>query len=210
MSLPLVNVRATLRAAQVSSERQAEIISAAQGIFYADRTWPRVFEACSAKPTEVEQILSCELDIKAADALHLCYHIQSLPERPEPAMAVCNANKGYGAVFLNNDRKLFNGKRVIRQHKLALPSFRDAALTRALALEYCKMVGLQAEAPAADMPPQGDLSAGDFKRLRDEEATLAQAREWYSNAASGFEDVPKILDFLRVIGAYDKAKEVVV
>lgn len=208
MSLPLVNIRASLRAAQVGSVRQAEIITAAQGIFYADRTWKAVFDAAKCLLPEQQQILACELDIKAADAMHLCYHIASTAENEirSDSKPVLNADKGYGGVFLRNDRKIFTGKKVVRQHQLALPSSRDAALNRALALEYCKMVGIWEEAPEIDQIDQ-DISREDFRRLRNEEATLARARDWISNAASSFMDVPLTLDFMRVIGAYRAAKE---
>jgi len=207
-SLPLVNIRASLRAAQVGSGRQAEIISAAQGIFYANRVWRTVFDAAECSSTEQEQILACELDIKAADAMHLLFYISNLPPRGENAIQVTNSDKFYGGVFLSNDRKIFTGKKVVRQHQLAAPAFRDAALNRALALEFCKLAGISEGAPEVPFAGADDLDEAGFKRLRDEEATLAKAREWYSNAASGFEDVPKILDFLRVVGAYGKAKEV--
>ncbi len=210
MSLPLVNVRATLKAAQVETQRAQEIIAAAQEIFYADRTWPRLFDLCESDYIERSQILDCELDIKAADALHLCYYIQNLPTNSASngsKLVAKNAGQGYGGVFLKNDRKIWTGSKVVRQHELAQPAFRDAALNRALALEYCKMVGLSETAPEIDIKAADDLSPKEFKQLRDEEATLARAREWYSNAASGFEDVPQVLNMMRVTGAYSKAKQ---
>jgi hypothetical protein len=212
LSLPLVNVRASLKAAQVETQRAQEIIEAAQDIFYPDRTWKRLFDLCESPSEEQKQILDCELDIKAADALHLCYHINNslaqglnLSGKLKPR----NASKGYGSVFMRNDRKFFTGKRIVRQHQLAHPAFRAHALNRALALEYCKLMGLSELAPEIGTKAADDLNAAEFKRLRDEEATLARGREWFSNAASGFDDVPKTLDFMRVAGMYGKAKEAI-
>jgi hypothetical protein len=206
MSLPLVNIRASLISAQVGSVRQQEIIEAARGIFYPERTWPRVFDACEADDAERTQILACEIDIKAADALHLCYYISKLPEKPKAEWEIKNHNKGYGSIFIGNDRKVWNGKHIVRQHEIAHPQFLNDAMNRALALEFCKMAGISEAAPETDQIDL-DIDKEDFKRLRDEEATLAKAREWLSNSACGYADVPLVIDHLRVSGMYKTVRD---
>jgi hypothetical protein len=206
LSLPLVNIRASLISAQLASERQKEIISVAQEIFYPDRTWARVFDACEATDSEREQILACEIDLKAADALHLCYYISSPENRITPERTIENHNKGYGSIFIGNDRKVWNGKHVVRQHEIAHPQFLNDALNRALALEFCKMAGISETAPETDALDL-DIDGEDFKRLRDEEATLTRAREWLSNSACGYGDVPAVIDFLRVSGMYKEVRD---
>ena len=207
LSLPLVNVRATLTCARIEKARYAQLVDQGKAIYYADRTWPALFKAAGCSEEEQKHILAHELDIKHADALHLCYYIGSLAGRPKAEREIKNSAQGYGGVFLRNDRKLWNGKHVFRQHELAAPSFRDAALNRILALAFCKMVGLTAEAPESEVRAADDLDEKDFKRLRDEEATLARGREWLSNTGNGFEDVSVTLDLMRVAGVYGKAKE---
>lgn len=148
---------------------------------------------------------------RAPDALHLCYYIQKHCNKRteialEPTRIAVNHNKGYGAVFLGNDLKVWNGKQIKRLHNLAAPCFHEQALNRALALEFCKLVGISETAPETDQASPDDINKADLQRLRDEQATLARAREWFSNAGSGFMDVPKINDFLRVSGLYQKVK----
>ena len=74
-------------------------------MFYPDRTWSRIFKASEMTGEEKMKIVALELDIKAADALHLCHQLNKLPPRPEPERKIENADYGYAGVFRANDCK---------------------------------------------------------------------------------------------------------
>ena len=57
------------------------------------------------------QIGRNELDIKAADAIHLCHRLAKLPPRPEPERKIENSDYGYAGVFRANDAKVFTRAR---------------------------------------------------------------------------------------------------
>ena len=42
------------------------------------RNWQAIYEGCELSPEVIQKILDCEIDLKAADALHLCYAIKNL------------------------------------------------------------------------------------------------------------------------------------
>lgn len=78
-SIPMVNVRATLKAVpsiMLSAIRKEEIIEVAKGIFYPERTWRRIADACELRDFDLEEY---EVDLKQADAMALCYLLADLP-----------------------------------------------------------------------------------------------------------------------------------
>ena len=118
------------------SERALEIISAAQSLFYPDRTWRKIFELAEVREEEKREILSNQLDLKSADAQLMCALLNKLPERKEPERQIRNATKYYGDVFLKNDAKTFHRFHTIREHEIVDPNLIGVSLMRWLALEY--------------------------------------------------------------------------
>ena len=210
-SVPLVNVRATLICCGFEQERKREILDVAKSIFYPDRTWSRIFKASEVTGVEKMQLVALELDIKAADAIHLCHRLVKLPPRPEPERKVENSNYGYSTVFRSNDAKaLYKGK-VLRMHQIAGddPYLLRLSGYRALALEFCKLVGITAREPATekDELPFCDDTQEERISLANDERALDRAREWLSSSRANFGDVPEINNFLKTQGLWDKRKD---
>ena len=118
-SVPLVNVRASLICCGFPNERKREILEAAKSIFYPDRTWDRIFAASEIRGEEKMKIVALELDIKAADALHLCHQLVDLPLKPKSEREVENPAYGYAGVFRANDSKILHKGKVMRMHQIA-------------------------------------------------------------------------------------------
>ena len=211
LSVPLVNVRATLICCGFPSERKREILDVAKSMFYPDRTWNRIFQASEIHGVEKIEIIANELDIKAADALHLCHLLTKLPPRPEPERRVHNANYGYSAIFRANDAKVLHKGKVMRMHEIAGddPYIFRLAGYRALAVEFCKLVGItpRVEATEDDDLPICDDILEERVTLANEERMLDRAREWWSCCRSNFGDVHDVNNFLRTQGLYEKTKE---
>jgi hypothetical protein len=211
LSIPMVNIRAAVQATKLSPERKQEIIDFAKGLFYPDRAWQVVFSACELSSAEKAEILSAEVDWKAADAMQACYALDSLPVAASRRKAQ-HLNQGYDRVFRVNDTKVpLESGRTIRLHEIAErcgPNAQMAALNRILALEYCRSLGLtpREEVETTDGLPYADLSDEERIDLANQERTLARGREWLVSAGHGFHDVPAVLDFLRSTGAYEQVK----
>ena len=210
-SVPLVNVRATLMCCGFSNERKREILDVAKQLFYADRTWNRIFQASEIRGMEKVEMTAMELDIKAADALHLCHLLTKLPPRPEPERRIQNANIGYSEVFRVNDAKTLHKGKVLRMHEIAGddPHIFRLAGYRALALEYCKLVGItpRVEATEDDDLPICDDTLEERVTLANEERMLDRAREWMSCCRCNFGDTFDVNNFLRTQGLYEKRKD---
>jgi hypothetical protein len=210
-SVPLVNVRATLICCGFPQKRKREILEAAKSIFYPDRTWPRIFAASEIFVAEKVQIVANELDIKAADALHLCHRLAKLPPRPEPERPIENADYGYAGVFRANDAKVLHKGKVLRMHQIAGddPYLFRLAGYRALALEFCKLVGITPREPATeeDELPFCDDTEEERIALANDERMIDRAREWLSSSRANFGDVPEINNFLKTQGLYEKRKD---
>src|SRR4029077_16894521 len=115
-SVPLVNVRATLKAVpsiMLSSKRKEEILEVAKTVFYPERTWRRLQDAAELRDFDLEEY---EVDLKQADAMQLCYLLSDLPPRKAPERAVKNADQGYKGVFRVNDAKVLHHGRIHRMH----------------------------------------------------------------------------------------------
>ena len=80
-SVPMVNVRATLKAVpsiMLSAKRREEIIDIAKGIFYPERTWRGLADACELRDFDLEEY---EVDLKATDAMHLAIRAPTFPQK---------------------------------------------------------------------------------------------------------------------------------
>jgi hypothetical protein len=207
MSVPLVNIRATLRAAGIEFERSKEIIEAAQSLFYPDRTWRKIFELAEVREEEKREILTNQLDLKSADAQLLCAMLHKMPTRNEPEREIRNACKYYGDVFLKNDAKGFHRLHTMREHEIIDPQLLGVALMRWLALEYCNAVGITGN-PDQMLPEEitKGMKPQDAARLRLEQSKLLQACNWMSSSLGHFGDVPAIAEFMRVSGLYHARK----
>jgi hypothetical protein len=143
--------------------------------------------------------------------MHLCYTITNLPPKPVPQRKIKHADKGYGAVFLNNDRKISTDGKTIRLHEICGDNYqlRRHALNRVLALEFCKSAGIEPllSVTSVDGLPEDDLNDKDRIRLCNEERMLERAHTWLSSAGGGFWEVPAQNDMLRVSGAYEQFKQ---
>jgi hypothetical protein len=211
LSIPMVNIRATVAASKIPVERKREIIEFAKGLFYPDRTWPTICKGCEMGLVERSEISQAEVDLKAADAMQACYAALQ-PRAGESPRQPRYVNDGYGRVFRLNDSKVaLNSGETIRLHEIAekCPQIYAQALQRTLALEYCRMVGIHPRKRAwnADDLPYTDLTNNERVTLWNEEQTLDRGREWLVSAGSGFHEVPSMLDFLRSTGTYDAVKE---
>jgi hypothetical protein len=213
LSVPMVNIRASVLAAQIPAERKREILDFAKGLFYPDRVWQTIFSACELTQSERAEILSAEVDLKAADAMQACYALASLQVTADGRRKAKHCRDGYGEVFRANDAfvPLESGKR-IRLYEIAgkcSPQFCMAAFNRILALEYCKSLGLQPreKVESAEGLPYWDLSEEERVNLANQEHTLARGREWLIASGHGFHDVPAVLNFLRATGVYEQVKE---
>src|SRR4029077_13949180 len=203
-SIPMVNVRATLKAVpsiMLSAKRKEEILEVARKIFYPERTWRRIADACELRDFDLEEY---EVDLKQADAMALCYLLSDLPPRPKPKREVRNAREGYGGVLTVNDAKIFHHGKIHRLHEIAPNSpftFR-LAVERKLALAFCQLAGI---GPRAYSRPESalDLDEEKITELAREESILARAREWWSSSKANFADVPAVNDWLRVHGLYE-------
>jgi hypothetical protein len=217
LSVPLVNIRATLKAcgASVNSLLKQEIIEYARQLYYPDRNWQAIFEGCELAPEVIQTILDCELDLKAADALHLCYYIADINghPRPLPDRKIKHANKGFGKVFNYNDRKLMTDKGITRLHNIAQtvhPYDIMNARNRALALELCDMLGIEPRQPVREedcKEAPDDLTMKDYIEICNQQRKLDRAGEWLSANTWGFREAPIINDFLRISGRYQHHKE---
>ena len=214
LSIPMVNIRASVGPAKISDERKREIIDFAKGLFYPDRVWQTVFSACELTTGEKQNILSAEVDLKAADALQACYSVS------DPGLQVAGPKRkpkhlgvGYDKVFRVNDTKvLLASGQAVRLHQIAercSPQLCTAALNRILALEYCQSLGLEPKEKVTTTEdlPYNDLSDEERINLANQERTLLRGREWLVAAGHGFHEVPAVLDFLRATGAYEQVKE---
>jgi len=210
-SIPLVNVRATLKAIpsiMMSAARKAEVLEIARGIFYPERTWRRIADACELRDFDLEEY---EVDLKQADAMQLCYLLADLPPRKKAEREVRNADDGYKGVFKANDVKIFHHGKIHRLHEIAPDSAftQRLALERKLALAFCAMAGIgpregfkpDPEAPLLDLQPD------EMANLIREEATLRRAREWLASSKANFGLVSHVNDWLRVHGLYEQRKE---
>ena len=210
-SVPLVNVRASLICCGFPNERKREILEAAKSIFYPDRTWDRIFAASEIRGEEKMKIVALELDIKAADALHLCHQLVDLPLKPKSEREVENPAYGYAGVFRANDSKILHKGKVLRMHQIAGNDSNIGRLSgyRALALEFCKLVGITARelATEKDELPFCDDTLEERVTLANDERALDRAREWLSSSRANFGDVPEINNFLKTQGLWDKRKD---
>jgi hypothetical protein len=209
LSVPMVNIRATISVADLNEELKEELIAYAKSLFYPDRDWQNIFEACDVTEIDQEAIQSAMIDIKRADSLHLCYHIAKDQLRPPIKKKALHAHYGFAAAFENNDRKILHRHRVIRKHQIASASSnydRMNARNRALALELCEMLGIKGSDELV-LDGGSDLTPEENNILSDQEIMLNKAGEWIVSRCSSSDVVRSINDFLRISGRYEATKE---
>jgi hypothetical protein len=217
LSVPLVNIRATLKAcgASVNSLIKQEIIDYAKSLYYPDRDWQAIFEGCELSPEVMQKILDCELDLKAADALHLCYYAVGafMDEKPAPERKVQHAHEGFGRVFAYNDRKLITNKGTTRLYNIAQSAHPHDAMNarnRVLAIELCNMLGIvpRESVQEEDLKESpDDLTMEDYVEMCNAERALNRAGEWLYSNTWGFREASIINDYLRISGRYQVEKE---
>lgn len=210
LSVPMVNIRMTMHHADVDRDVKIEVMEYAKSLFYPDRDWQNIFEACDVTETDQEAIQSAMVDIKHADALHLCYHINSGKIRPPIKKKAQHAHYGFAATFENNDRKILHRDRVIRKYQIASGSSnydRMNARNRALALELCEMLGITAGNSEPAIDGGHDLTPEENTTLYNQEMILNRAGEWIVSRCSSADVVRSINDFLRISGRYEATKE---
>lgn len=213
LSVPLVNIRATLRNAAVSQATKNDIMDCAIGMYYPDREWSAIFDACEMGDPDREAVLANEIDLKAADALHLCHYIASGKLRESIAEMPRHSHEGYGHVFDINDVKIMKGDTgTIRPYEISSKAteFEIAnARNRALAIELCEMMGIvpRNAVSAVDALPVDDLSDSERIIICNQERALQRAGEWLSCRAAGFADAQIINDYLRIAGRYEMMKQ---
>ena len=208
LSVPLVNIRATMKAANIDKEIKQEIIDYARSLFYPDREWQNIFDACGVDDTTARVIQESICDIKEADSLHLCYAISKGRQDLTAKKKIMHAQEGFAMVFQANDRKLLSDGKILRKYQIAgCASNYDMmnVRNRALALELCKMLGIESEAvPTGEYP---DLTREESVELYNEEVALNKAGDWIFSRSSGSDMVKLTNDFLRISGRYNQIKE---
>jgi hypothetical protein len=156
-------------------------------------------------------LLDSNLDLKEADALHLCYAIKHLKEKPAPERKILHSGDGFWRAFVYNDRMVMTKDGTARLHEIAERGhgydFMNAR-NRSLAIELCDMLGIvPREAVSSKDFIDDDLTNKDRIRVCNEELSLERAAEWLSSRAYGNRDAPSVNDFLRVSGKYQYLKE---
>lgn len=212
LSVPMVNIRATMKVAEVEDSVKQEVIDYAKSLFYPDREWQNIFDACDLDEDDQYTITTSTVDLKYADSLHLCYYIDTGMgmTRPPIKRAARNAHYGFAACFENNDRKVLHGSKVIRKYQTAdFASSYDKmnARNRALALELCKILGIEHVEHANGFNGGSDLSPSENDTLYSQEMVLNRAGEWIVARCSAADVVRSINDFLRISGRYESIKE---
>jgi hypothetical protein len=212
LSVPLVNIRWTMNAANIDRSTKLDIVDYARCMFYADREWQTIFNACDVSEEDQQTIQDSYCDIKEADSLHLCHYIAKGMGtiRPPIKKKTLHAHYGFAAVFENNDRKMLHGSKVIRKYQTANAASnydRMNSRNRALALELCKIVGIEAIHSEVASRWGSDLTTEENDELTEQEMMLNKAGEWIVSRCSAADVVRSINDFLRISGRYETTKE---
>ena len=212
LSTPMVNIRATMKAADIEDSLKQEIIDYAKSLFYPDREWQNIFDACDIGQGEIDEIQDALCDLKYADSLHLCYYLAKGigTIRPLIKKKAQHAHYGFAACFENNDRKILYGHKVIRKYEIAEASSnydRMNARNRALALELCKILGMTSNGDANGFSGGSDFTSKENNDLYNQEMMLNTAGDWIASRASASDIVRSVNDFLRISGRYEEIKE---
>ena len=212
LSVPLVNVRATLISCNLPTARKREILLAAKEMFYPDRTWEKIHQVCEIRGAE-----------NAGDHEQPTRHQGRGRSAPLPSSGVAASptySRKEGArmpttatlrVFRSNDSVVLNRGKTVRMYEIAgeEPHLHRLAGYRALALEYCKLIGITPRVWATEednLPHLDDDSPQARIDLANGERAIDRAREWLSSSRANFGDVHDVTDFLRTQGLYEKRK----
>ncbi|HTO34381.1 MAG TPA: TfuA-like protein [Pararhizobium sp.] len=99
LTVPMVNVRATLEALHLSGGIPAEIRDrlelAARSLFFKDRTWSRVIDECGCETRVLPLLNTHFVDVKRRDALLLMDAMKNAPNSLAPDFHVWRLNQPF-------------------------------------------------------------------------------------------------------------------
>lgn len=232
LSVPLVNIRATLERAEaegvLTAAEAAEVLGHAQGIFFKELTWPRLLSDLSTSPAaETSERLGRwlpdgEVDLKRADALALIEVVaraleEPAPERPDFRFAETRAWLRAVEWFERDGARLTRTEEAVLDEMRLDPVRFERALTRA----FARRAARESDAPAArtrgelieDLRLRLDLpTAGAFRawlaEVEAEPAALAQALDDEETLQTALEAAipqlaPAVLDEARIDGKFE-------
>ncbi len=160
-SVPLVNLRATLRAAvgagRLTSGEEALVIAATRGLYFPDRSLARILTAAGAAGLGPERVAALRevlrehfVDQKREDALELLRRLRDEPVEPPQAPADVSRSHVFDALLERDVRVERDGSEVALEDVhihvgLNHPGFhavREAALARLLVLNQAASLGV--------------------------------------------------------------------
>jgi hypothetical protein len=126
MSEPMVNVRATIRAAQdrglINGEDGARLTVIAKSIYFVDRTFPTIFARAAAEGMRADVLQRVQgfvstnyVDLKAQDSIQLLKTIRDLPEQPY------RPTKTFDFVCTYQFETLYNRDRLVHHGNVDIP-----------------------------------------------------------------------------------------
>ena len=163
LSEPMVNVRATLRAAEhagaITPERRGQLTEIAKKVYFTERTFAGIFNSAASAgvPRAELDVLSkfvstSYVDQKRQDAIQLLRIIAALPDtEPRTPPEFEFARNSSFITLYDRDRRVQRGQTEVPLEAIANylaihdPDFDDlnfAALNRALALEFAFLLGV--------------------------------------------------------------------
>jgi hypothetical protein len=172
MSEPMVNVRATLRAAHdsgvITADQLVCLLEIAKPIYFAQRTFPAILEAAGAHglPRSVLDklarfISTSYVDVKRQDAIELLQIIRQLPESggsgPKATKTFAFKRSTAFETLYNRDRRVEHGGTELHLESISnYVALHDAdfdetnfnALNRVVVFAFAEMLGLEASAEA--------------------------------------------------------------
>lgn len=205
LSIPMVNVRASLAAAVQSGKMPettaARVLQICASIFYADRLLPVILERCRDAGLEeaclpsVRQTLSDEyVDIKRTDAVELLFKISAIvdgsAERERPAPFDFKRSSLFETLY-NVDRKIavregeISLERIAEHFALYGPDYdriRKDAINRSIAIYLGYLMDIT--------PTQADIDEEEHRFIQDRQLnSAADLRNWLHRNAFSYEDL---------------------
>lgn len=191
-SLPMVNIRATLKRAHAAGaldgEMHARLIRLAKALYFPERTWTRILRDAAmegvgeARCSELRVYLTENYhDIKREDAVHLLETIRDLRDVPRPEPFEFNRSHLFDTLY-NRDRRVRHQETDVplaaianyaALHHPQYNAVNQNALNRGLGLVLAEILEVEVgEAEIADETARFKLS----RRLPDDEALAEWAR----------------------------------
>jgi hypothetical protein len=216
LTVPMINLRFTIESlvecGKLDATEGALWVAILKNVFYGNRSWGMIAETLGPEAAEV--LRNNYIDQKAEDAEELCRLVAGDVSIPAAVRAE-RAAYGFGAVLRGNDLIVPCGNGAARLHQVASvagPTVATAAMDRALALQYARKLGLDADVegpePDADWCAQNDLTLDEGRRLMQDESILQRARELLLHVDAEYGLVPRVNDLLRVSNQYRGVKAV--